>query len=451
MPWIRIDTNLTSHPKLLRLAKLLEVPRPQALGYLVSLWAWCLEYAPDGDLSAFSAAEVAEAVGWPGKPERFLLALRDCGVSGAGFLDPTGKLHDWEEYGGKLVEWRKKDQERARAYRNRLKQVVGRTYVPRDLSDEVYERDGYACIYCGSSEKLVIGRVVPFTRGGDDHPENLAPACRKCHARKVGRLPEEVGLTIISQERRDLHARNLVRLGLRDRVEPDLVPASDSRTPFVSDSSGVRPRDEEETNDGRPNLVTSESRVEKSRVKAGRYNIPTYIDSLPVPSSDMEEEYRPAPQNAPKGEDEVETEVVGTTGVEECLIDAYGNPVEDPQPIPAEVMEYAQQEWAGWWSPAMATWIRSWLYERGATPSQVLFALRETAERGKRSRAYASRIVQRLVEEGVDPGTQLFPVEVYGPDGKEVVDKWDRETWRKRCGELDVEWWKKTGKWRLRG
>jgi len=108
--WIQSHRALRSHPKTRRLARQLEIRSPEAVGILHYLWWWCLDYAPDGDLSKYDAGELADAAGWHGKPEKCVGALTDCG-----FLEDDGSglhIHDWYDYGGKVLEGRKQDRER---------------------------------------------------------------------------------------------------------------------------------------------------------------------------------------------------------------------------------------------------------------------------------------------------------------------------------------------------
>jgi len=113
MPWIESHTNISRHPKTLRLARQLGVIVAQAVGHLHMLWHWTLEFAEDGDLSRFEAAEIATAAGWPGDPEAFVAALVECG-----FLDEDEDrllVHDWDDYAGRLLA----DRERKRQARKR--------------------------------------------------------------------------------------------------------------------------------------------------------------------------------------------------------------------------------------------------------------------------------------------------------------------------------------------
>jgi hypothetical protein len=109
MPWIESHTSLARHPKTLRLARILGIAVPAALGHMHLLWWWAIEYAPDGDVGRFDAAEVALACMWEGDETALLPALQR-----AGFVDANGHIHDWHDYAGKLVDRRRRNAERMR-------------------------------------------------------------------------------------------------------------------------------------------------------------------------------------------------------------------------------------------------------------------------------------------------------------------------------------------------
>lgn len=111
MAWIESHQSLRSHPKTKRLARALSLSVPTVIGHLHCLWWWSLDYASDGDLSAFEAWEIAEGAMWEGDPETFLTALED-----AAFYQ-DGKLHDWHDYAGRLIHSRDKARERMAALR----------------------------------------------------------------------------------------------------------------------------------------------------------------------------------------------------------------------------------------------------------------------------------------------------------------------------------------------
>mgnify|MGYP003312927381 FL=1 len=51
-------------------------------------------------------------------------------------------------------------------------------------------RDGFKCVYCGSSEELTIDHVRPQCKGGETNSQNCVTACKSCNQAK-GSLPVE--------------------------------------------------------------------------------------------------------------------------------------------------------------------------------------------------------------------------------------------------------------------
>ena len=68
-----------------------------------------------------------------------------------------------------------------------IKQEVGYGKHRRD----VYKRDGYKCVYCGSSEDLSLDHVIPQSKGGTHDPSNLVACCFSCNAAKGPRTPKQ--------------------------------------------------------------------------------------------------------------------------------------------------------------------------------------------------------------------------------------------------------------------
>ena len=117
--WIKSYQALRLHPKKDHLAELLfngttpnDVSDYAALGLLHALWWWTLEYAPDGDLSHFSDRQIARGCGWLGDPTALMQSL-----TAAGFVDQDRSIHDWDEYGGLLIERRSRNAEYMRKAR----------------------------------------------------------------------------------------------------------------------------------------------------------------------------------------------------------------------------------------------------------------------------------------------------------------------------------------------
>ena len=63
---------------------------------------------------------------------------------------------------------------------------VERAKVSKELRQEIFERDGYTCVICGSIEKesLEIDHIKPISKGGKTEPGNLQTLCHDCNFRK---------------------------------------------------------------------------------------------------------------------------------------------------------------------------------------------------------------------------------------------------------------------------
>jgi hypothetical protein len=115
MAWIESHQSLGAHPKLRKVSALLGITRSQAVGHLMFLWWWSLDYAPDGDLARYDLVDIALAADWAGDAADFVDALVR-----AGWIDETDdgfSVHDWDDYAGRLVEKRLADAERKRQAR----------------------------------------------------------------------------------------------------------------------------------------------------------------------------------------------------------------------------------------------------------------------------------------------------------------------------------------------
>jgi hypothetical protein len=76
---------------------------------------------------------------------------------------------------------------------------------------EVFERDGYRCVYCGElfePDDLSVDHVQPKMRGGDGSGGNVVTACRGCNTAKGGaRLSQYLAANPVARRNFFLHAR----------------------------------------------------------------------------------------------------------------------------------------------------------------------------------------------------------------------------------------------------
>ncbi|WP_228287606.1 HNH endonuclease [Acinetobacter pittii] len=62
--------------------------------------------------------------------------------------------------------------------------------IGQSLRMQVYERDGFKCITCGTQKNLTLDHIKPEVLGGDSTIENLQTMCKTCNSRKGARYVE---------------------------------------------------------------------------------------------------------------------------------------------------------------------------------------------------------------------------------------------------------------------
>lgn len=132
MAWTESHQSLLDHRKTLRFARELGIDQVTAIGHLHIFWWWALDNAPDGVLTRINPEDIASTA-------RFLNSSHDStafleALISAGFVDrkfhgkgrpPTLRIHDWEEYGGKLLQARASHREVVRRSRDRPEEIRG--------------------------------------------------------------------------------------------------------------------------------------------------------------------------------------------------------------------------------------------------------------------------------------------------------------------------------------
>jgi len=79
----------------------------------------------------------------------------------------------------------------------RLHRYVHAPYKGVTLTRQnVFKRDNFECVYCGTKRELTLDHVMPSSRGGLHTWTNLVTACKRCNTRKGDYTPEEAELTL---------------------------------------------------------------------------------------------------------------------------------------------------------------------------------------------------------------------------------------------------------------
>lgn len=113
MAWIKSEQTLATHRKTMVLESELSIETPQVIGHLHLLWWWALDNAPDGNLVNIPIPVIARVSLWKGDPIKYVKSMVV-----AGFLDENPlRIHDWEDFTGKLIEKRNDNRLRMQLFR----------------------------------------------------------------------------------------------------------------------------------------------------------------------------------------------------------------------------------------------------------------------------------------------------------------------------------------------
>ncbi len=72
-----------------------------------------------------------------------------------------------------------------------LKDFVVQNRNPAFTRFNLFLRDGFECVYCGSGDDLTFDHLIPKRLGGKTTWTNIVAACSACNLRKGGRLPKD--------------------------------------------------------------------------------------------------------------------------------------------------------------------------------------------------------------------------------------------------------------------
>lgn len=66
--------------------------------------------------------------------------------------------------------------------------IVKRSKITEEERKNIFERDNFECLECGSKENLSIDHILPFSLGGTTDPSNLQTLCKSCNSKKGNRM-----------------------------------------------------------------------------------------------------------------------------------------------------------------------------------------------------------------------------------------------------------------------
>lgn len=207
--WLKVEPAVVQHPKTARLAALLSVTPHAAVGILIELWGYCQEFQGDGDVTSCPQDVLRRVLGT--SADNPIEVLQKCG-----FVDADGKLHDWDEYAGALVERRRKEAARKRLERKQRRQDIRRTSAGpsagrpqrvrgQSLESRVESRvsslppGGFSTPAANDTVEILNGNLPPeylaplegYLRSAQ-HPESVLATIRACGP---GGIDEQLGVS----------------------------------------------------------------------------------------------------------------------------------------------------------------------------------------------------------------------------------------------------------------
>ena len=81
-----------------------------------------------------------------------------------------------------------------------LRDYVRPNEYPAFTRFNLFLRDRFSCVYCGSRRELTFDHVIPRAHGGRTTWENVATACAPCNLRKGGRTPTEARMPLLTSQ-----------------------------------------------------------------------------------------------------------------------------------------------------------------------------------------------------------------------------------------------------------
>ena len=77
-----------------------------------------------------------------------------------------------------------------------LKSFIKPQSSPSFTRFNVFLRDKFLCLYCGSDQELTFDHLLPRSKGGQTNWNNVVTACSSCNVKKGGRLLKNSDMTL---------------------------------------------------------------------------------------------------------------------------------------------------------------------------------------------------------------------------------------------------------------
>jgi hypothetical protein len=230
-----LDGAFTS-PKIRRLAVILGIPWPHALGLAGLLWRFTAKHAPSGEIGRHDDEEIASALEWPGDASELREALVRCRL-----LDPINGaarllVHDWPDHAPRyvLATLKRRGQDYSPHYRQSPEgttdvtvdpTTVETTYTSTSSSTPTLSSTSSSSISSNSLNELAEGiwRLwVPGRKIGKAEAFKAIVKAIRSIAKEFKVSPEEAALEIAKRTKRD--AGRYVQLLQEKQTELQFIP-----------------------------------------------------------------------------------------------------------------------------------------------------------------------------------------------------------------------------------
>lgn len=164
MPWFKVDAHMGDHPAAWRAGD-------AAMGIWLRLGCWLSNYPKQGDIIP---AGIAKQYGTKTQIRKLVEASLLIPLEDGAYRFNSSMAICSSGLPGRS--WVIEDGSNTRRA------------IPSMLRAQVYERDGRACVECGSESDLSLDHIWPYSLGGEDTLDNLQTLCRPCNSRKGARV-----------------------------------------------------------------------------------------------------------------------------------------------------------------------------------------------------------------------------------------------------------------------